>query len=61
MSCKLPFINVEFTDKSDEFFTQGETYKAYDRGGGKFTLEDDDGDDHGMTSHQLKRWFKESD
>ncbi len=49
---------VEFTDKTDQFFTEGKVYDAY-KVGNRWVIEFDDEDDtHGMSDRQLNKWFK---
>ena len=43
----------------ETFFTKGKVYDTYDVGGGRFVVFDNDNENHGMSKHQMDKWFKE--
>ncbi len=52
-------MKVEFRAKTDQFFTNGETYDAIPHNSKWMIVKDDEGDHHGLSEKQLKRWFNE--
>jgi len=52
----------KYNSRSDQFFTKGNVYVAYEISPGKWSIEEDDeGDNHGMSEAQIRRWFQEVD
>lgn len=50
----------EYTGKKCPYFTKSESYTAYRTAPGRWSIHfDDEEDPHGMSDHQISKWFKE--